>query len=295
MKILYGIIGNTINITSICYSTLLRDNIITIPSNDVIRSFYFSDPLYGKLKTVYILMNDNLLEYDHMYTVMINTLTNTITTLSNDDISTTLLQIHDRLDIKYGNVMDELPEQQIAVRYITGNKKVLEIGGNIGRNSLVIASLLQDQTNLVTLESDTEIAEQLRENRDNNKYRFQIENAALSKRKLIQKGWDTVPCETLLDGYKWVNTITLEELRVKYPIAFDTLVLDCEGAFYYILKDMPDILSGITLIIMENDYSDITHKQYVDNVMSVNGFQRNYLEDGGWGCCAHNFYEVWVR
>ena len=30
---------------------------------------------------------------------------------------------------------------------------------------------------------------------------------------------------------------------------FDTLILDCEGAFYNILKDMPEILDNINLII----------------------------------------------
>jgi len=30
-------------------------------------------------------------------------------------------------------------------------------------------------------------------------------------------------------GYKWVNTITLDEVKKKYNIDFDTLVLDCEG------------------------------------------------------------------
>ena len=38
--------------------------------------------------------------------------------------------------------------------------------------------------------------------------------------------------DELLPGYKPVNTITLEELNNKYNIEFDTLVLDCEGAFY---------------------------------------------------------------
>ena len=38
----------------------------------------------------------------------------------------------------------------MAVRYLTGNEKVLEFGGNIGRNSLVIAHILNN--NSVSLE-----------------------------------------------------------------------------------------------------------------------------------------------
>jgi len=63
----------------------------------------------------------------------------------------------------------------------------------------------------------------------------------------------------LLNGYKWVKTITYDDLKLKYKINFDTLVLDCEGAFYYILMDMPEILKNIKLIIMENNYHNFSH------------------------------------
>ena len=183
----------------------------------------------------------------------------------------------------------------MAVMYLNGNEKVLEIGGNIGRNSLTIASILQDETNLVVLESDDDIANQLQENRDINNLHFHIENAALSNRKLIQRKWDTKPSEILEDEHKWVNTITLEELKNKYKIEFDTLIMDCEGAFYYILMDMPEILNNINLILMENDYYEISHKNYIDDVLRENNFNLEYSEGGGWGPCISNFFEVWKR
>ena len=172
----------------------------------------------------------------------------------------------------------EVPEQLMTVRYLRGHEKVLEIGGNIGRNSLIIASLLEEEGNLVTLESDEGISRQLAENKSLNNMSFHIESSALSKRRLIQKGWDTKPSEILEPGHKWVNTITLEELKRKYDVQFDTLVLDCEGAFYYILKDMPDILDNINLIIMENDYKVIEQKQYIDTILRDNGFSVDYQE-----------------
>lgn len=210
------------------------------------------------------------------------------------DYNTKLSLIHSKLKIKYGSFHEEYPEQLMAVRYLKGNEKVLEIGGNIGRNSLIIASII-DNNNFVTLESDTEISKQLIENRDLNNFSFIIENSALSKRKLIQKGWDTKPSEVLEDGYKEVNTIDYEQLLEKYNIKFDTLVLDCEGAFYYILMDMPEILNDIKLIIMENDYHDIEHKNYIDEIMIKNGFYNDYRESGGWGVCNDRFFEVWKR
>jgi FkbM family methyltransferase len=220
---------------------------------------------------------------------------NTEDTYDETYIDNKINEIHSKLKLNHGSFQDELPEQRMTVKYLKGNEKVLEIGGNIGRNSLMIASILKNDNNFVTLECDSEIANQLRENRDMNNFSFHVENSALSKRNLIQKGWDTIESDVLLDGYKQVNTITFDELNTKYNIEFDTLILDCEGAFYYILKDMPEILNNIHLIIMENDYHDITHKTYVDEVLRNNNFKVDYTESGGWGPCSNNFFEVWKR
>ena len=58
---------------------------------------------------------------------------------------------------------------------------------------------------------------------------------------------------------------------------------------------MPEILNNITLIIMENDYYEISHKIYIDEILSKNDFRRVYVEGGGWGPCAHIFFEVWKK
>ena len=211
----------------------------------------------------------------------------------------TLQNLHRTLKIKYGSFKDELPEQKMAFKYLTGKEKVLEIGGNIGRNSLIIGSILKaekgEKDNFVSLECDQSIAKQLVENRNLNGLTFHVECAALSKKKLIQQGWNTVPSETVPLGWQSVPIINFEELSQKYNIVFDTLVLDCEGAFYYILQDMPEVLQNIQMIIMENDYTDITHKVYVDSVLKKNHFTVDYVESGGWGPCRDIFFEVWKK
>jgi len=206
-------------------------------------------------------------------------------------------EIHSKLMLKYGSFEEELPEQKMSVKFLTGNEKVLEIGGNIGRNSLVIAYILNKNNNndFVVLESNFNIYNQLVENRNLNNFNFHIENAALSKRPLIQKGWDTIPSSVVLDGYSPVNIINYDELKNKYKIDFDTLVLDCEGAFFYILMDMPEILDNIKLIIMENDYKDINEKIYINKILTEKKFNRIYVEAGGWGYCYNCFFETWSK
>ncbi len=293
MKITYGIKGNEIDVTKLCKERLLtKNNIIVIPSGDCNRAKYFTDPIYGIKKKIFIENDGIISEYEDNLQIEINIINNSINIIN---FVTKLENIHSKLKIKYGSMNQELPEQKMVVRYLRGQEKVLEIGGNIGRNSLVIASILENSNNLVTLESDVNISKQLSENRDLNNMKFYIESSALSQRKLIQKDWETKPSETLEPNFKWVNTIRLEQLKTKYNIKFDTLVLDCEGAFYYILMDMPEILDNINLIIMENDYHILEQKKYVDNILTKNNFYVDYTENGGWGPCRNNFFEVWKK
>ena len=306
MKITYGISSNNIDVTQICLERLIKQGIIKIPATEQVRANYFTDPLHNILKSIFIEINNNIVEYDYTKEIYIDVNNNEVYTQENvpayisliyPSICVKLATIHNHLKLDYGSFNEEYPEQMMAARYLTGKEKVLEIGGNIGRNTLVISYILAQQNNynFVSLECDVNIANQLNHNKVLNGLNFQIENAALSKRKLIQQGWNTIASDTVLEGWNAVNTITWEELLKKYNIEFDTLVLDCEGAFYYILMDMPEILANINLIIMENDYTDITQKNYIDAILKQHNFYVDYVEAGGWGCCFHNFFEVWKR
>jgi FkbM family methyltransferase len=296
MKIKYGLI---VDITDICYDKLKSEKFISIPVDDCVRANCFGDPIPNVQKKIYIEKDDgSILEIKHDTAININVDDKTITTT--EDLNEKIKNVHNSLTLLFGNFNDELPEQKLALKYLKGDEKVLEIGGNIGRNTLIISHILGENShNLVTLETDSYSCHKLLQNKIINKKNFHIENSALSKRRLIQKidNWTTIEFESdvLPDGYKEVNTITLHKLRSKYNIIFDTLILDCEGAFYYILMDMPEILDGIKLIIMENDYNDINHKNFVDEMLKKNNFYLEYVESGGWGPCFKNFYEVWKR
>lgn len=206
-----------------------------------------------------------------------------------------LKEIHSKLQLMFGSLDDELPEQTMSVMFIQPNSVVLEIGGNWGRNSCVIGSILSDSTNLVVLESDPKSAEILRVNRDYNNLKFHIEPSALSKRRLAQCGWDTKPYDSLEDGWTPINTLSWNELTNKYPLPFDTLVADCEGALYYILLDEPELLNQFKTVILENDYHDINHKRHVNLLLITNGFRCLYSKPGGWGCCQNFFFETWCK
>ena len=320
MKILYGLPKNQLDITNKILSHFVRENIAVIPKGDDDRAYLFTDPLPRVLKVVTIITDDGIETIvDHTHQAYIDLTTQQIymhiipqaiqdiypydlNEESHAAIEKKLKEVHKGLKLVHGKMTQEFPEQGMAMRFLTGKEKVLEIGANVGRNSLMIQSILSNP-DFVTLESDDRIAAQLQENRDANDMYFHIEASALSKRKLIQCGWDTIVSDEVLPGYHSVQTITLEELRNKYKIDFDTLILDCEGAFYYILTDMPDILDNINLVIMENDYYKEAHKKFIDDMLTIHGLKRVYVQCGGWECRYYNkfpdtymnFFEVWQK
>jgi FkbM family methyltransferase len=304
MIIKYG----NFDVTKQVYKYLVKDKYIYIPCSDFLRVHIFGNNKYGVHKDISI---DNVIYNTDVFIDENNTIfTNNVPENIRDmflyapffiNYNEKLLNIHNELKIDYGYLQQEYPEQIMSVRYLTGKEKILEIGGNIGRNSIVIGYILNknNNNNLVSLETNTEDAKKLEYNRDLNKLDFYVENAALSKRKLIQKGWNTIPVDECNEEdknkYVEVKTITWEELNKKYNIVFDTLILDCEGAFYYILQDMPEILDNIKLILVENDYFNNERKKYVDSVLIKNGFYLDYTNCHTENIIHDNFYEAWIR
>ena len=292
MKIKYGKGSTYVDITT----NVLKDGCVKLPACDAQRARIIGvDPCYGIVKNIIIEDNfGNAKFYEDNVDINIRDdipITEQITS------SEKLSIIHSRFNLKYGNKLDEYPEQIMAVSFISPEDRVLEIGSNIGRNSLVISFLLNDDSNFLTMECDPVSVLKLTENRDINGRTFLVENSALSLIPLIQKGWDTFPLTTneIPDGFSLVETITLQQLREKYQINFNVLVLDCEGAFFYILRDMAEILDGIEKIIIENDFYEANKKVFVDQVLKDNSFSVVYEKAGGFGPCYSCFYQVWKK
>lgn len=310
MIIFYGHKNGYKDVTNIALEKCVKGDILEIPSSDNERAAIFGDPYPGILKHICIINQDGqYMEYSANTNIIYN-----IIQQKNEDYdlkqwwkkeSNTIIGyeeklklLHKRVKLKYGSMSEEYPEQLMAIKFINPTDCVLEIGGNVGRNTIVISCILENDDNLVSLESDPRIAVQLEENCALNNLNPNIEASALSKRKLIQSGWMTIPSEVVLPGYIEVPTITYDNLISKYNKKFNVLVADCEGALYYILKDEPKMLDNIETIIIENDFNDMEHKIYVDTVFTNNGFRCVYnaeLEFNNFPHMKHCFYQVWKR
>ena len=310
MKIYYGIYENYKDVTYKAFIRCYKNGNLMISDNDVKRSSIFGDPLYGIEKN--ILINDTKTGNEYIYDIF-----SKINIKINDNIDIIKMKtdhldqiknislppekkldiIHQLIFIDFGNLYDEYEEQLMSVMFLDENATVLELGGNLGRNSCVIATLLNDNRRLVTLECSEEISKKLIHNRDINNLNFNVEVSALSKVSLSFRKKDsrTIVSDEIIEGYNKVNTITFDELKEKYKLNFDTLVVDCEGGLYQILVDEPNLLENIKLVIIENDFLDIEHKRFVDSMFDKYGLKLVYNRSGGWGPCSDCFYQVFKK
>jgi FkbM family methyltransferase len=209
----------------------------------------------------------------------------------------------------------ELIEQQLCLKYIKPTNKILEIGANVGRVSLILSTILNDSKNLVSLECCLDTFMKLVLNKNINNYEFNCERAVLSVQDLYISVLENSICSRplTLDEYnkviekeignnkllyKKLKKISYSELEQKYNINFDTLVIDCEGSFYNILKDFPNILDNINLIIIENDFEIIEQYNYVKDKFILKGFKNIEtikLDEDKKIDTKDFFYQVWKK
>jgi len=210
-----------------------------------------------------------------------------------------LLEIHPSLKIKYGNFSQEFLEQILAILTLVPGDRVFEMGGNIGRNSLIISKILglcdpkdiqhPDSFHII-FEPDHLSYTRLLENLKCNMSRSLPTNVILAtKDDMIVKPknknghLDTkfVPLTNIsidnIEEYELVtNVSTPKEIFEKFKTNFNVLIADCEGYIYYMLTKFPYFLDFFEKIIIENDFEmndeGDRQAQYVQWFLKQKGF-----------------------
>jgi FkbM family methyltransferase len=169
---------------------------------------------------------------------------------------------------------EERMEQLLCAHFIKPEERVLEFGGNIGRCSCIIASILyKPHEQLVVIECNPNLANKLYFNSIMNRFHFKIEEAALSNRPLFftEKKLNSHTHTKKKKGSIPIKTIKYQDFRKKYG-EFTTLVIDCEGAFFSILSEFPAILNGVSKMIIENDFTCRSHYEKMVSILRAQGF-----------------------
>ena len=145
----------------------------------------------------------------------------------------------------------ERPEQELIAKFLPRDCCVLEFGGESGTTALIIDKILRYPERHVVVEPSSKSIEKLNNTKRIYNAKFEIAYGFLGKKRDLH--------EKLWDECKNCKMWSLIELQKLVKSKFDVLIVDCEGAFYNILNDFPEILDNIKLIIIEMDGPDKKH------------------------------------
>jgi hypothetical protein len=158
----------------------------------------------------------------------------------------------------------ERPEQELIAKFLPNDCCVLEMGGESGTTSLIIDKILQDPTKHVIVEPSQNSIPKLMRTQELYNTKFKIAYGFVGRNRAEH--------EKLWDECKYRKMFDINELENMVNQKFDVLVVDCEGAFYNILHDIPEILDNIKLIIIEMDGPD-DKVPFVRNTLINNNFE----------------------
>lgn len=297
-NVYYGTDNNNIDVTELALKHFVKNDILDIPDNDFERSKVFGDfPGENKYITIYHIGQVYTVK-NFRFPINVKNILNKRLLNNNQDID-----INDLFNEYYNNIIliggikfDEIPEMLFTISFVNKNDVVLEIGSNIGRNTMVIAGIVKNE-NFVTVETSKSSFELLNINKLMNGFHFHTENSAISKRPLMQKHWITTDLvEPMPPDYFKVNTISYDDLKRKYNLKFTFLIVDGEGCMVNILKDDESILEDVQKIIIENDYKSIEDKRFVDSIFEKHGFKLIFNLDGPKDHICHSeFYQLFIK
>ena len=219
------------------------------------------------------------------------------------NVMNVLYVIHQRIgnNISDGAMFEEFEEQVcvcIASQFFERNDRVLELGCNVGRVTLVLSHLV-DPSNIVAIDASPKFVETCRRNLLRNGISgVRLVSKAISNVPLTLRDWDTFVTDSnapLPQGHEPVETITWPSFRDIYG-TFDVLVVDCEGGLFPILQDHPDFLDGIRIIVIENDFQTAEQTKWVDSFFMNKGYQLVYDKPLFFDGCVRkdHFYSIWM-
>jgi hypothetical protein len=150
-------------------------------------------------------------------------------------------------DIRF-RINIERPEQELIAKFLPHDCCVLEMGGESGTTALIIDKLLKDPTKHVLVEPSSNSIPKLQNVKNIYDTSFHVVNGFVGRnREEHEKLWTECKDRKMYD---------LQELEQLVDQQFDVMVIDCEGAFYNIVHDIPEILDSVKLLIIELDGPD---------------------------------------
>lgn len=188
----------------------------------------------------------------------------------------------------------EREESKHLGNYLSPNAKVLELGSCLGFISCLTNKLIKDKDKHVVMEANPRLIEWIEKNKQENGCQFKIEHSIISSNAknefyihdLIVGGSTkrATPHKVVVEG------MSFSDLRKKYGIEFDTLILDIEGGELDLLRNhQADIADFDKIFIEIHPFSNILTKAEAaecEDILKKIGFN-NILKDGN--------FQIWDK
>jgi FkbM family methyltransferase len=156
----------------------------------------------------------------------------------------------------------------MALKWIPTDASVLEVGARYGSVSCAISQNLDHSGRQVSVDADVRVSSALKRNRANHKCNFHVAQGLLGKKdgQILQNRFGTQASTEvshdenglvqMSDGRMasavgHVPHFTVDDLQKKHNIVFDTANFDCEGCFASVIKDFPELIKQLNLLIVE--------------------------------------------
>lgn len=170
---------------------------------------------------------------------------------------------------------------------LSPNDVVLDLGASLGVTSCVIASLLNNSENLVSVEANPTLIENIKYNRDLNNFNFKIKNAAAShNNRVVNFNYNGLSLSGSILRKKhlesneiaWgkynsveMTTTTPLDLEDEFGKKFTFLSCDIEGEEYDLLHNMFEYFknfNGMVVEFHESDNSSDFNREYIHSKYS---------------------------
>jgi len=172
----------------------------------------------------------------------------------------------------------ENEEISFILKNLKAEDRALDLGASLGVSSCIIASKLNDSSNLVAVEANPELTKALTNNKEINNLNFHIEHApASSINKEVNFNFNglslsgSIVRKSVLESNKWgeyqsisLKTITPIDIENKYDLSFNFLSCDIEGEEYNLLNDLYDYFKNFDTMIVEFHFVNHTQEERLD-------------------------------
>lgn len=154
-------------------------------------------------------------------------------------------------------------EHSLVRRFVSPDATVLEVGVRYGTTSCVLDRRLRNSGKQVAVECDDLVWPALERNLKSNNCGAKLEKSMITNKvfKKSKTRWGGEYTTYFVEDGPGkevtgepVPTISFDALQSKYGYKFDTFLIDCEGCFYHMLKEFPDMVDDVKMIILEADY-----------------------------------------